>query len=324
THGRWHDSTLLFDQSATTQTLHLGRDYQSYNPTYELWVAFRPRYFLYETEKSALSLNGWANAYLELTNSDTTTTEREPLLGPTYLWASYARTFQKSKQTKTVLTIGPRVVLPTDKASLGSGILFGLGGLASASQHFGLRGDDARMFKSARIGGAAIYTHPFVTATSTTNDNIKQVRQDVAGRTIVSDELTGAMQVKHALSLSASGDLRILPRWELSVSYVWLQAWPYAPPKEQILVLPTGPVDPSGVRDPTTYRLSTWATASLTYELSDAFSLSLGYYNLATQIGPDGTRRSPLWSPSARVFLTVTGYLDVIYAHYGGKSRSKS
>src|SRR4051812_24801301 len=32
---RWHGSTLLFDQSVTSQTIGVGRDYQSYNPTYE-------------------------------------------------------------------------------------------------------------------------------------------------------------------------------------------------------------------------------------------------------------------------------------------------
>ena len=41
-------------------------------------------------------------------------------------------------------------------------------------------------------------------------------------------------------------------------------------------------------------------------------ALSAGYYNLANQLAPDGTRRDPLWSPSARFFLTVTANLDAI------------
>ena len=41
--GRWHNSTLQLDQSATTQTLHVGDDYQSADPTYELWLAVKPR-----------------------------------------------------------------------------------------------------------------------------------------------------------------------------------------------------------------------------------------------------------------------------------------
>ena len=318
TRSRWHGSILLLDQSATTQTLHIGADYQSSDPTYELWLAFKPRYFVYETEKAALSLNLWANIYLELTNSDTTTYSREPLLGPTYVWATFSRTFARSKETRTVLAAGPRAILPTDKAALGSGQLIGLGGLVNASQYVGLRGPQARTFKSARVGVGAIYNHPFVHATSTVNDNIQQLRQDVAGRTIVSDQLTGAMNVQHALSLTASGDLRVLPKLEISLSYVWLNSWAYAPTRADLPLL-TGPARPMTVADPTTYRLSTWATASATYEATDAFSVSVGYYNLASQIGLDGNRRNPLWSPAARFFLTVTGNLDVIYARVSGK-----
>ncbi|HXI59282.1 MAG TPA: hypothetical protein VNO55_24615 [Polyangia bacterium] len=318
TPGRWHGSILLLDQSATTQTLHVGGDYQSYDPTYELWLALKPRFYLYETKTDAVSLNLWANLYLELTNSDTTTRSREPLIGPTFLWATYGHSFYRSKETKTVVAIGPRAVLPTDKASRGSGQLIGVGGLFSASQYLPVRGAGARNLKSARVGVSAIYNHPFAEATSPVNDQIRQIRQDVAGRTVISDQLTGAMNVKHALSLTASGDLRILSKLELSLSYVWLNAWAYAPGASMPIPLLTGPAQPMTVADPTTYRLSTWTTASLTYEPTDDFSVSLGYYNLASQLGPDGTRRNPLWSPSARFFLTLTGNLDVLYDHLAG------
>jgi hypothetical protein len=321
TPSRWHGSILLFDQSATTQTAHVGGDFQSYDPTYELWLAFKPRYYLYETPKTAISVNAWANLYLELTNSDTTTTEREPLLGPTYAWVTYSRTFARSKETKTVLSVGPRAVLPTDKASLGSGQFGGLGGLVSASQFFGLRGASARSFNSARVGVGAIYNHPFARATSTTNENIQQVRQDVAGRTIISDVLTGSMNVKHALSLTASGDLRLTPKLEFSASYVWLNAWGDRPPPVTVPTY-TGPVKPMTVDDPQNYRLNIWAVAELTYEPTDDFSVSLGYYNLTNQLAPDGTRREPLWSPSARFFLTLTGNLDIIYARIKGQPRA--
>ena len=47
----WRGSTLLFDQSVTTQTVGVGQDYQSRNDLYEWWFAFKPRYFLFEKEK---------------------------------------------------------------------------------------------------------------------------------------------------------------------------------------------------------------------------------------------------------------------------------
>jgi len=76
----------------------------------------------------------------------------------------------------------------------------------------------------------------------------------------------------------------------------------------------TGPAVPMNVDDPQTYGVTTWLTAALGYALRDELTISLGYYNLANQIGPDVQRRSPFWSPNARAFLTVTGNLDVIYA----------
>jgi hypothetical protein len=53
--------------------------------------------------------------------------------------------------------------------------------------------------------------------------------------------------------------------------------------------------------------VSTWLTASLAYDVSRMLAVSVGYYNRANQIGPDGQRRNPLWSPDARFFVTVTG-----------------
>ena len=53
----FHGSVLLFDQSVTTSTVGLGHDYQSANPVYEWWIAFKPRYYLFETSSRALSLN---------------------------------------------------------------------------------------------------------------------------------------------------------------------------------------------------------------------------------------------------------------------------
>ena len=76
TPSRWRGSVMLFDQSATTQTLGVGPGYQSADQAYELWVALKPRYVVYESEskKTTLALNLWMNLYLEVTNSDATTT----------------------------------------------------------------------------------------------------------------------------------------------------------------------------------------------------------------------------------------------------------
>jgi hypothetical protein len=78
----------------------------------------------------------------------------------------------------------------------------------------------------------------------------------------------------------------------------------------------TGCAAPDHIANPTRYRVSTWTLASIDYDASDEVSFSLGYYNLSEQIGPDGMRRSPLWSPDSRFFVTMTGNLDAIYRRF--------
>jgi hypothetical protein len=70
---------------------------------------------------------------------------------------------------------------------------------------------------------------------------------------------------------------------------------------------------PTSNADPSSFRVTTWGLVSVDYDVIDEMTVSLGYYNQTSQIGPDGTRRNPLYSPDARFFLTLTGNLDIIY-----------
>ena len=310
---RWHGSILLFDQSITTQTVGIGAGYQSANPIYEWWIAFKPQVFLFDRAKDRLSVNLWTNLYLELTNSDTTTRQRELLLGPTYLWSSYARTVVERGGYKTTLTAGPRVTLPTDKAARSAGQYFGLGASLGGAQTFPLRGKNVRLLRGLRLGASATYNHPFWAATTPINDEIHQLRQDLGGRTIVDDQLRGTLNPKHVLNLYFTGDLQILSRLAFATSYVLLQQWSYEPTPAVVPTM-TGPVAVGpGIADPTTYRVSTWLVSSFDYSLTNELLLSLGYLNRTSQLAPDGTRRNPLWSPDARLFLTITCRLDAFY-----------
>ncbi|HMI86104.1 MAG TPA: hypothetical protein VK550_18545 [Polyangiaceae bacterium] len=309
----WRGSTLLFDQSVTTQTLGLGQDYQSRNDLYEWWFAFKPRYFLLDNEKEALSVNLWMNLYLEFTNSDTTTTRREPVIGPTTLWASYAYTFYEQNGYRTAVSVGPWLTLPTDRAARNAGQLFGLGATGSATQSLPLARPGATALTSMRLGISTIFVHPFNWATTPVNGDIEQLRQDVAGRSIVSDQLRPGMNVANSLTLLFTTGVQLLPRLGFGVSYVLANSWTYAPKDVPICTVQPTCTEPASIGEPASFRVRTWALASLDYDAFDEMTVSLGYYNLTSQLGPDGQRRNPLYSPDARFFLTLTGNLDVIY-----------
>jgi hypothetical protein len=125
------------------------------------------------------------------------------------------------------------------------------------------------------------------------------------------DVLRNGYNVANSLSISFSGGAQLTPKLSLGLSYVISNSWTYSS-ANPVINASTGPVVPQSIDNPTHHRVGTWALASVDYDLLDEMSLGFGYYNQTNQIGPDGQRRSPFWSPDARVFFTLTGNLDAI------------
>ena len=76
----WRGTSFSWANRVTAQTLGVGNDYQSSNPYYEWFFSLRPRYYFWGEGDDTLSLRATLNAYVELTNSDTTTKEHEFLI----------------------------------------------------------------------------------------------------------------------------------------------------------------------------------------------------------------------------------------------------
>jgi hypothetical protein len=314
---RWDGSYVSFDQSATTQTLRLGSDFQSADPVYELWLAVKPQYTFIDRPRDKLSASVWLNAFLELTDSDTTTRTHEILLGPTYVTVPYVHTLgsvfgrrlTSRPGYKTSISVGPRLILPTDKAAWNSGYIINVGVASSVSQAVPLRGSSARFWTDGLLSLGVSGGFPITRATSPVDPDLQQPRQDVAGRLIQSDQLRGQMNSKAYLNVSLAANVHVTHQLSVELSYVALNAWAYAPDASSVCNLLTGCAKPMSIADPTTYRVSSWLTMAMTYDIARHLGLSVGYFNRASQLGPDGQRRSPLWSPEARFFVTLTGTL---------------
>jgi hypothetical protein len=309
-------SALVFEQSMTTQTTQLqpGPE-QSYAPLYELWLSFRPRYYFNEH----WSMRGRFDYTKELTNNQPTTYYREDVFGDIWTDLVYGAKLDEL-WPGTRVSIGPRALLPTSKVSQGNGTYVTLGGTAGALHRFEIHGDGAPALNEFHAGVSVTYLHPFTKATTPTSyGNFAYARQDVGDddHSIMSDQLQGQTLVNHNLWLVFDTGLQITPRLSVTVDAVFINQWHYQPTGTGV-VIGTGAVDPTRVDDHQ-YTQNVWLLGGVDYMLFDEVDLTLGYYNLANEIAPDGQRRGLFgsdnvwWSPDARLFFDVTANLDVLF-----------
>ena len=331
----WHDTSFIFDQSVSSETIGVGKDYQTRNPSYQLWFSFRPRVYLYEDEKQRFNLNARFDMYKELTNSDDTTEYRQETFGDIWVNASYSRTLAKNNGWSTSLAIGPRVLFPTSLESRANGVILTAGGGGGITQTIPLnRGSD--WFNNGHLAAQTFYTHPFTNATTAQNDDVARPRTTLDARTATSNQLSGGLLNDHQLLTVFDSGLQITPKLSFTVDFIFIQQWRYKPTTngsgsnncsggQEVNIL-TGPsCISSGAtnQDPQNYRLSVWFLTSVDYQVSDELGLSLGYYNYANSIGPNGERRGFLYAPdSSRFFLTATLGLDALYERIRGQPES--
>jgi hypothetical protein len=317
----YRGSTLSFDQSVTSETVGIGRDVQTRDPLYQLWLSFRPRIVPYEDDAQSVAVAARVDAYDELTNSNDTTRQRQLVWGDVWLTGSYSRTVYREGRWATQLSVGPRVLLPTSAVSQANGVVVTAGGGVGAKQQIPLLGGD--YLNRLQLGLAATYSHPFTGATTAESPDTfaGRPRTGVDGtadpRTGRNDQLTGGYLVDHQLIDAVDATLQIAPRVSLSLGIILIHQWKHGSPSgctPVAIQLGSACAGPSSKNpSPPTYFMSTWLTSSVDWQVLDAVALSVGYYNLTGTVALDGTRQSPFWAPQAsRFFLTATASLDVI------------
>jgi hypothetical protein len=332
---RWRDTWLIWDNAVTTQTVGVGKNYLSADPTYVMTGSFRPRYYLYDGEdQEAIYLAGRVDVVHEFTNSDVTTRRGETTLSDAVLLAGYRRMLAKSPGYETIGTIRlPILTFPTSKFSMDNGTITGLGTELRLSQSMPLAGDKWSVFKTITLGAITGYNHTFTVATTPTNPDLRYVRMDPLGRAIPGDQLAGAAFPEHELSLSAYLIADITDKLSMFVEASYRPTWKYP-----FSTAPICNVQSSGVvatqssaciapllpPSPNTYVPISGFDAYVDYTPIDQLSIDVGYVNLAPQPGLDGQRRTLFYSPGAQFYLSVIGHLDSIYLGATGKKAEAS
>lgn len=313
-------SILFWDHSISTQTARVETSaQQSYIPLYEWWFSFQPRYHF--TKK--LEVIGRFDYTKELTNSQDSTYYREGLFGDVWATLRYGTPIsERLKNTK--VNVSATVKLPLSKESQAQGVYFKAGGGGGIGQKIDINGESAKWLQNVGLRLGASYEHAFSRATTPTGGSFEAVRQDTDGRTFVTDQITGGLLAAHKVIASAGADLQITEKWGAGLSAIFINSWAYAPKDDITVATATGAYYVPRNGNATTFSQASWMILSTDYEVIDEMSVGLGYYNLAGIIAPDGQRRSVVgshniwWSPSARVFATVTANLDKIYDRAAG------
>lgn len=320
----WRGTSLSWSNRATAQTVGLGDDYQSANPYAEWFFSLRPRYYLWDGDGDSLSLRLTLNAFTELTNSDSTTKEREFLIDDSTIALVPSFTLAKDGDYRTVLSLTtPRVVLPTSKASRSSGIYAEVGVRASITQTVPIRGTNEDFFQTANFGARTGYAYLFSKGNVPLDADLDQLRRNVDGVTVSNDQLRGAALAQHRASAHFFGGLDIykdVVTFDSEIGMDWFWKFPLA---EADVTLETGPAEVES-QDSGRLQRSLFFNVGLSVQaIDDILTIGAGYESFPTQLGPGGTRRSIFYSPESLLYFSLDLSLDGLYLEATGRKAPK-
>lgn len=319
-------STFGWDHSATSETVGIGRETQTRNPTYEMSFVLQPRYYVWEADDptQAISIRGRLDLIREMTNSDTTTREGEWTFSDLSIFPQYGVNVYADGDVSTDLGVRlPTLAFPTSKVSANSGRVIQVGTMLLGSQKMPVLGSGAEVLETFTLTLRGAYSHWFTEATQPTNDDLARVRMGPDGRSLPGDQLGGAAHAKHNVTLDLIGELAIHERVKWTNWFQWGIAYKYELQREQPACnVLTGCATPDVVDDPTDYAVTTLFNTEIAIDILDEFELDLGYANLTSQVGPDGQRRNIFYSPDARVYTTFVAKLDELYLTATGARQS--
>ncbi len=310
-------------QGMTTSLLGVGGRYQSsayrqLEQTYALllnyYVVDRPEFKVRVATRPSVSL--------ELTNSDTTTRQHEPVFNNLPVTAVGLWTLHQDEQAQvqSILLGNFTATLPTSKFSPGE--IVGLSPRLTFMQALPLAGRDAPVFSSILLGVGGRYDGLISKATVQTSDAVARIpRQTGTGgiSQVGSDVLTGARVAPHAFQASAfaffSEEAFGTPLF-FTLAAFYRSALLYDAAGSRY-ALPTGPVEvPSTGRGA---RQTAGVDVSLVVVPMTELAFVLGYQNAADLRGPSP---NPLYAPTAQFQAGLSVNLDAIYEGATGPRRT--
>jgi hypothetical protein len=322
----WRGSKLSWNNSATTETLGVGQDVQSENPTYEMAFGLAPRYTFWRAEGDltrTVSVGARLELIREFTNSDSTTRRGEWMLSNLAVAPQYSHGFYERDGYETSMSFrAPTLSFPTSRASSSNGTILGLGASLTGSQELPLLGADSDVLQNLGLVGRMGFEHVFRQTTTPTNPDIERERMGPDGETLPNDQLSGRAFTEREIVLAVGATLGIHERVRWTNLFEWHLGWRYRFEEDTHIDLATGEVTADRIESPDRFGVIALFASEVGVTVTKELDIEVGYQNLAPQIGPDAQRRNVFYSPNARFSLTLVGNLDAIYDRLAGNSRA--
>ncbi len=333
---KWRGTNINWGTNATTTALGIGRDnISSTHEQVSTGLNMTLNYFILEPKLADGTSRGYSFRVqtalgfdVELTNSDITTTEREPLMRDLPLQGIFAKPLWASanKEWGLGLAVNGTVLLPTSKLSHDRGIYFTTSPRASLFLTMPLRGKKAPFLQSLLVGGSLRWDHQFSRATVPTEPDIAIPRRTIQGTTTISDQLTGGSLETNGLRLG--GFVFFDEKLFGHTLWVFMGAGLQYGFVNQFntsgcVKIDTGCVQPDRVDNPETTRYNASFSLGVSYFPSAEWGFDLGYSNGNSQLGLDGKRRNLFYSPDASFSASLILSLDAIYERFSGPGRDE-
>jgi hypothetical protein len=335
----WRGTAFAWDNSATTSAMGLGGDFQStahqqYVQTFSLGL----NYFVIDQDNWSVAVAATPSMSVEITDSNTTTRQREPWFNDMPVGVAYRRRLHSDPDHSlaTGLVLIGNVILPTSPGSYNAGTYLTTSPRAIIWQAIPILGKDSPVLKSIAVGASFRWDHRFGRSITPEQEGLAQPRQSMAASSSPSDAgdaLTfnrfARDNVRETFWVFLGEEIGPT-QLQMFGAFIFGQRFQpeftQCQPNSNVLTLEEGEcIDVSGAGQPgggdPSVQYDYGFAIGLTFFPVPELAISAGYANVGGQLGEDGRRRNIMYSPYAQFSAGLALSLDAIYEVITGPRR---
>jgi hypothetical protein len=318
----WRGTTFTWTTAATTTMLGVGRDNIGGEEDYfgMDWV-LAPQLYLLDLPDDKILVFAEGGVSLEITDSGTTTTKKEPQFRDTTVGVGYNRNIYttEDKEWSTKGGARARAIFPSSPTSRLQGryMVSTLG--ITLSQQIRLLGTKADGLNNLLVTAGFTWSHLFARSYTPTNPDLERERQSASGQNILSDQLTYSSMDMDRIIPSVTFILPLYKDLSLTTAFRLIGRFRHDFEGTGCDVVVMGEcTQAQRMDDRVNYLTNSTFDVALSQPIYDVVSLNIGYNNETLTLGEDGKNRNVFYSPGAQFYVDLVANIDEIYSKASG------